>query len=45
MCLNCIAAMVGDKTLTYSALAVTGIVALLGFGFGIWAARTLARTS
>jgi len=43
--LNYIAATFGDQTLTYGALAVTGMFALFGIGFGIWAGRTLAGSS
>lgn len=40
---NLTAAMLLGLGLTYAALALTGIFALVGIGFGIWAGCTLAK--
>ena len=40
---NLFAASQRSPTLTYAALVATGLFALFGIGFGIWAARTIAR--
>lgn len=41
--LNIFAAYQRSETMIYSALAITGLFALFGIAFGIWAARTVAR--
>ena len=40
---NLFAASQHDAALTYAALAATGLFALFGIGFGLWAAWTLTR--
>jgi hypothetical protein len=40
---NTAAAMLRSEALTYAALALTGMFALVGIGFGLWAGRTLAK--
>ena len=42
---NIFAAYQASEIAVYSALALTGLFALVGIGFGIWAARTVARAS
>ncbi|MBV1686941.1 hypothetical protein KRR38_04440 [Novosphingobium sp. G106] len=40
---NSAAAYLHSQPLTYAALALTAMFALVGVGFGIWAGRTLAK--
>lgn len=40
---NLFAASQQTPALTYAALVATGLFALFGIGFGIWAARTVTR--
>jgi hypothetical protein len=42
---NIFAAYRQDAAVIYAALAITGLFALVGIGFGIWAARTVARAA
>jgi hypothetical protein len=40
---NFTAIMLHGQAWTYAALALTGVFALFGIGFGIWAGRTQAK--
>jgi hypothetical protein len=40
---NTAAAMSHNPRLAYAALALSGVAALTGIGFGIWASLTLAK--
>lgn len=42
---NIFAAYQQSEALIFGALAATGLFALIGIAFGIWAARTLTRAS
>jgi hypothetical protein len=44
MTLNSVAAVTGSKSLVLAALAVTGLFAFVGVGFGVWVGRTIARS-
>jgi Na+-transporting NADH:ubiquinone oxidoreductase subunit NqrD len=43
--LNVFAAYQQSAAVIYAALAITGLFALVGIGFGIWAARTITRAA
>ena len=43
--LNIFAAYRQSEALIYATLAVTAVFALAGIGFGIWAARTVAKAA
>jgi hypothetical protein len=43
--LNIIAAYRQDQAMIHAALAITGLFALVGTAFGIWAARTVTGSS
>jgi hypothetical protein len=45
MGLNASAAYHPSKLIIYTALATTALYALVGIGFGIWAARTVTRAA
>lgn len=43
--LNIFAAYQGSEAVIYGALAVTGLFALVGIGFGVWVGRMVAKAA